>query len=106
MVVYEESGNVTTALMFRSKKLLESLRDCPCALCGAEDGTVVAAHRNEGKSMGMKVSDALVAPLCFSCHRDLDQGKDLTREQRREMWNQAYINGMQYMIENKILGVK
>ena len=67
---------------------------------------MAAAHRNEGKGMGIKVSDALVAPLCFSCHRTLDQGKDLTRDQRREMWNEAYIKGMQYMIENKILEVK
>lgn len=92
--------------MFRSKKLLETMRDCPCGHCGINDGTVVAAHRNESKGMGIKVSDALVAPLCFSCHRELDQGKNLTKEHRRDMWNRAYINGMQYLIENQILRIK
>ena len=92
--------------MFRSAKLLKAVREAPCAHCGAEDGSVVAAHRNEGKGMGIKVSDALVAPLCFACHSILDQGKDLSREERRDMWNQAYIKGMQYMIENRILEIK
>jgi hypothetical protein len=55
--------------------------------------------------MGLKVSDALVAPLCFTCHSELDQGKDLSREERRDMWNRAYIKGIQYMIENDILKV-
>lgn len=89
--------------MFRSKKILELMREVPCGACGTNDGTVVAAHRNEGKGMGLKVSDALVAPLCFSCHRYLDQGKDMTREERRDFWNRAYINGIQYMIENDLL---
>jgi hypothetical protein len=92
--------------MFRSKKLLEAIRECPCANCGAEDGTVIAAHRNESKGMGIKVSDALVAALCFQCHTDLDQGKTMNREERREFWNQAYIKTMQYMIENNILRIK
>ena len=92
--------------MFRSKRLLEAIRECPCANCGAEDGTVVAAHRNQFKGMGIKVSDALVAALCFQCHTDLDQGKTMNREERREFWNQAYIKTMQYMIENNILRIK
>jgi hypothetical protein len=92
--------------MFRSPKLLKAVRECPCAHCGAEDGSVVAAHRNEGKGMGMKVSDALIAPLCYVCHTRLDQSQHLSREERREMWNQAYIKGIQYMIENGILEIK
>ena len=91
--------------MYRNKKLLEAARNCPCSFCGVEDGTIVAAHRNEGKGMGIKVSDALTTPLCFYCHSLVDQGKGLTREERREMWNQAYINGMKHMIENGILKV-
>jgi DNA (cytosine-5)-methyltransferase 1 len=92
--------------IFRSKKLLEAVRQCPCAHCGAQDGTVVAAHRNEGKGMGIKVSDALVAALCFRCHAELDQGATLSRDERRNRWNQAYIKTMQHMIEAKLLEVK
>ena len=92
--------------LFRNKKLLELMRECPCGNCGIDDGTVIAAHRNEGKGMGIKVSDALVAPLCWGCHYILDQGKQLSREERRDYWNRAYINGMQYLIENKMLVIK
>ena len=91
--------------MYRNKRMLEKMRELPCASCGANDSSV-AAHRNEGKGMGMKVSDALVAALCFQCHTDLDQGKTMNREERRELWNQAYIKTMQYMIENNILRLK
>lgn len=89
--------------MFRSKKIMEACRKLPCMHCGANDGTIVGAHRNMGKGMALKVSDALVASLCYKCHHEYDNGMNLTREERREMWDKAYINTMQYMIENGIL---
>lgn len=92
--------------MYRNKKLLEIVREIPCQCCGACDGTVVAAHRNQGKGMGLKVSDALVAALCHSCHAELDQGLKLDRAERRAMWDSAYISTMQYMIENNLLSIK
>lgn len=88
-----------TQKMYRSKKLLVLLRELPCMHCGTMDGTICAAHRNQGKGMGMKNSDALVAALCHSCHYELDNGKTLSKEERRELWDQAYINTMQYLIE-------
>ena len=92
-------------MTYRNKKLLETCRQLPCQNCGIEDGTVCAAHRNEGKGMGVKVSDALVAALCHRCHHELDNGKLLSREARREMWNQAYIKTVQAMIEREVLKV-
>lgn len=92
-------------MIFRSPKLLKACRLLPCQLCGREDGTVCAAHRNEGKGMRMKVSDALVASLCHVCHTELDNGKNFSREERREYWNKAYIKTMQQMIERGILKV-
>ena len=71
--------------------------------CGANDGTIVGAHRNMGKGMALKVSDALVASLCHKCHHEYDNGMNLNREQKRELWDKAYINTIQYMIENGIL---
>ena len=71
--------------------------------CGANDGTIVGAHRNMGKGMALKVSDALVASLCYKCHHEYDNGINLNREQKRELWDKAYINTIQYMIENGIL---
>ncbi|MFN3078074.1 MAG: hypothetical protein ABT940_14620 [Alphaproteobacteria bacterium] len=92
-------------MIYRNKKLTEVVRDLPCMNCGTIDGTVCAAHRNEGKGMGLKVSDALVAALCFRCHTELDNGKELTKQERRFLWDNAYINTMQYMIENGYLKV-
>jgi ferredoxin len=76
----------------RDKKRLEACRALPCQHCGAEDGTVVAAHSNEGahgKGRGIKASDEFVAALCFTCHANLDQGK-MNKQERAEMWQKAH----------------
>ncbi len=70
------------------------------------DGTVVAAHRNEGKGMGLKNSDALTCSLCYHCHYELDAGNKLTKDQKRDMWNRAYVNTMQYLWEHDMIGIK
>lgn len=78
----------------RSKALREAYRLIPCQACGADDGTVVCAHANEswaGKGMGIKACDSRAASLCYSCHVRLDQGSDMTREQRRAFWLAAHI---------------
>lgn len=54
------------------------------------DETVVAAHRNEGKGMGLKNPDEQTVPACHSCHMELDQGNKYTREEKRKAWNNAY----------------
>ena len=93
-------------MIYRNKRMLELCRELPCQCCGRNNGTVVAAHRNEGKGMGLKVSDALVASLCFECHSEMDNGKTLTKEERRDMWNRAYINTMKEFIEREWLVIK
>lgn len=78
---------------FRSKKLLEACREIPCQLCGAQDGTVVAAHSNQakhGKGRGIKASDEFVAALCFRCHHEIDQGASMSKEDRQDAWDLAY----------------
>lgn len=78
----------------RSKAILEACREIPCQHCGAEDGTVVAAHSNQGskhgKGMGLKSDDRFVAALCYHCHTELDSGKLLTRFERVSMWDAAH----------------
>lgn len=73
----------------RSEKWLRAVASLHCVLCGAE-GTQ-AAHRNEGKGMGIKVDDALTAALCPPCHTAIDQGPLLTREQRRDLMDDAIL---------------
>lgn len=76
----------------RSKRLLEVARYIPCQHCGADDGTVVAAHTNwgGGKGRGIKADDNLIASLCFTCHSKLDQGANMTKAERMEMWENAH----------------
>lgn len=77
----------------RSKKLLEACRQLSCQHCGAQDGTVVAAHSNSavhGKGRGIKASDQYVASLCHLCHHQLDAGFLWSREQRIEIWTAAH----------------
>lgn len=81
--------------MYRNKKLLELLRECPtCTSCGKmNDGTIVAAHSNQlrdGKGKGIKAHDFRVAALCYTCHSELDQGSKLSREERKELWEEAH----------------
>jgi hypothetical protein len=74
------------------------VRRMRCARCGIK-GFTQFCHSDEGKGMGIKVSDALCAALCVECHRELDQGKDMKRQERHEMWDQAYIRTVQLLIE-------
>jgi hypothetical protein len=77
----------------RSITLLRNAREIPCQHCGADDGTVVAAHTNfgGGKGRAIKADDNLIASLCFNCHAELDQGKNLTKDERQAMWVAAHI---------------
>jgi len=86
---------------FHSDSFRRLVATLPCQHCGSH-GTQVA-HRNQGKGLSLKTSDALVVALCVDCHSRLDQGKDMTREERRAFWDDAYIRQMQYMLETGML---
>ena len=87
--------------VFRSESFRRLVTSLPCQHCGRE-GTQ-AAHRNFGKGLSLKTSDALCVSLCTDCHSRLDQGKDMERTERRAFWDDAYIRQMQYMIEEGML---
>lgn len=90
--------------MYRSDKLLKSVRDCPCQSCGAMDGTIVAAHSNQmrdGKGRGLKADDYRIAALCHKCHTELDQGKNMSREERLNMWEDAHRATIGWLFENE-----
>ena len=75
----------------RSKKLLKLVASLECKNCGSWH-MVQAAHTNwgGGKGRGVKADDNLVAALCLGCHYAIDQGKDLSRQERQEMWLHAH----------------
>lgn len=94
---------------YRNKKLLEIVRESPCQLCGAEDGTVVAAHSNQlrdGKGRAIKSHDFRVAALCFRCHAEIDQGSKMSKEDRVDIWEMAHRKTIGWLFENEHLEVK
>jgi hypothetical protein len=76
-------------MMYRDRRLLEIVRDAPCMVCFNQDGTVVAAHSNQlkdGKGRSIKAHDFRIAAMCYRCHTRCDQGADLSKAERVEMW--------------------
>lgn len=94
--------------MYRNQRLLEVVRESPCQLCGAQDGTVVAAHSNQlrdGKGRSVRASDYRIAALCFRCHAEIDQGSTLSKQERREQWEDAHRKTIGWLFENDHLKV-
>ena len=94
--------------MYRSKKLLEVVRESPCQNCGAQDGTICAAHSNQlrdGKGRGIKADDYRIAALCFRCHSELDQGTKMSRAERVELWEEAHRKTVGWLFDNDHLTV-
>ena len=77
----------------RNQKLLKAVAKLDFQCCGA-GGPTQAAHSNwgGGKGKGIKADDNLTAALCLKCHYEIDQGKNLTKEERQEKWLKAHKN--------------
>jgi hypothetical protein len=41
--------------------------------------------------MGQKTDDCATAAICVPCHSELDNGRDMTREERRAMMDKAIV---------------
>jgi hypothetical protein len=69
----------------------------------------VAAHSNQlrdGKGRGIKASDYRVAALCYPCHMELDQGKDMSKAERVDFWEEAHRKTIGWLFENNLLTIK
>ena len=96
-------------MMYRSPKLLEAVRDAECMVCGAKDGTVVAAHSNQlkdGKGRGIKAHDYRIAAMCHICHHQVDQGFMWDKEQKRRVWEDAHRKTVGWLFDNNIISVR
>jgi hypothetical protein len=94
---------------YRNPKLLEAMRELPCALCGAEDGTVVAAHANQlrfGKGRSIKAHDWAAAALCFNCHTEIDQGTKFSKAEKFQFWEVAFFKTLHLLWDRKIIEVR
>ena len=92
----------------RDRKLLDLARDMPCVMCGAQDGTTVAAHSNlseHGKGWGHKADDCMTAWLCYRCHTELDQGRKMDKEQKRDFMLTAICKTVRELWNRGLVGV-
>ena len=70
---------------------------------------MVAAHSNQmrdGKGRSIKAHDYRIAALCFKCHYEIDQGKDLSRQERLNIWEDAHRATIGWLFENDFLKVQ
>lgn len=72
----------------------------PCVFCGMPSQ---AAHRNEGKALGLKTDDCLTAALCPPEHAEIDQGKNMTRDERRARMNEAIVLTLLEMVRRGLI---
>lgn len=97
-------------MSYRNARILAAAKDVPaCMDCGrANDGTVVAAHSNQGrdgKGMGIKAADYRVAYLCQASHRSIDQGGE-SREVRQGRWEAAHRRTIGWLFDSGKVAVK
>ena len=94
---------------YRNPKLLKLAKNAPCMNCGIMDGTIVAAHSNQlrdGKGTGIKSDDFRCSFLCNSCHTKIDNGKELNREERINLWEEAHRKTIAWLFNSGHLEVK
>jgi len=74
------------------KRLYGHVASLACARCWREGRTQVS-HSNQlidGKGRGLKAYPWRVAALCDECHQMIDQGKDMSKQERRDAWDSAH----------------
>ena len=90
---------------YRSKRWLQAVASLHCVQCFRE-GQTQAAHRNQGKGMGIKTDDCFTAALCQECHADIDQGSSMTRQERRERMDSAILMTLRELALRGLVGPK
>ncbi len=95
-------------MKYENPQLLSLAQFAPhCMACGkVNEGDVVPAHRNEGKSMGSKNPDFMWAALCsLKCHYELDQGNKWSRDEKRAFWMAAYWRTQMWLWTSGLLTI-
>lgn len=73
-----------------------------CVLCGGRHGLQVA-HRNMNRGKGLKAPDYETARLCYDCHHAIDNGRDLSKIERRELMHRAIVQTHSILIDTGVL---
>lgn len=95
---------------YRNRDLLDLAYQIPCTInlpC-CEGGMGEPAHSNQsrhGKGGSIKAHDCFFASGCRACHRELDQGKTMSREEKFDVWQRAYERTMLELWRRGLIGV-
>jgi hypothetical protein len=89
----------------KSSDWLKAVRTIECCVLCGKYGTQ-AAHRNESKGLSRKTDDALTAAICLDCHHEIDNGKNLTKEQRRATIDRAIVLTLQQLFRKQLIECK
>ena len=95
---------------YRDRELLDSVYqiDCQLQLPCCEGGPGEPAHSNQsrhGKGGAIKAHDIFIAAGCRACHRELDQGRSMSREEKFEVWQRAHERTLLELFRRGIVGV-
>ena len=96
---------------FRSRALLDLAYELECTLrlpgvC--EGGRSEPCHANSliwGKGGAMKAHDFAFCSGCRACHRELDQGRLMSYEDRQFNWQRAHVETMRQLWERGLVRV-
>lgn len=86
-------------------KLYGHVAGLPCQSCGKQ-WSVQVSHSNQlrdGKGRGLKSYPWRVAALCEMCHTAIDSGKDMSKEERRDAWDEAHRKTMGELFERGLV---
>ena len=56
-----------------------------------------------GKGRGIKASDEFTVALCSNCHHTLDAGNNLTKEEKQQMWWNAFRNTWLELLDRNLV---
>lgn len=96
---------------YRDRALLDAVYqiDCTLQIPGVcEGGPGEPAHSNQGrhgKGGSIKAHDCFVAAGCRACHRELDQGKRFTREEKADIWQRAHEQTLLQLFQQGLIRV-
>lgn len=104
-VIAEEVQGFPKDERWESERWLAAVRTLDCMRC-FKAGPSDPAHRNEGKGKGLKTHDCWTAALCRECHREIDQGKTMTRAERREALDTAILMTLRALVKKGLVVAK
>lgn len=81
------------ALLDLAHRLQECQLKLPGVCVGFSEHGCEPAHSNfheDGKGGARKADDDRHAAACHNCHAELDQGRSLTLDEKKEAWNRAH----------------